>query len=267
MRSPIRYARSGDVNIAYQVTGNGPFDLVLVHGFFSHLELDWELPAAAHFHERLASFARVIRLDKRGTGLSDRGVGLPDFETRMDDVRAVMDAVGSDSAALFGYSEGGPMSVLFAATYPERTRAVVLYGTYAKRCDPDDDYPWAPAWERRAREAAQLEATWGENVDLSSMWPHASATEAAWFQRRGRASGLYGAKITGGGSGGTVVVLGRSTAEPALREVVAEYARETGHTPHVFSGSSPGAAAFGARRGRYSNGRWQLEAYGPGSEQ
>jgi class 3 adenylate cyclase len=170
------------------VTGDGPFDLVLVHGFFSHLEVDWELPAAAHFHERLGSFARLIRLDKRGTGLSDRGVGLPDFETRMDDVRAVLDAVGSEAAALFGYSEGGPMSVLFAATYPERTRAVVLYGTYAKRCDPDDDYPWAPAWDERVREAMELEAAWGENVDLSAMWPYATAVEAAWFQRRGRAS-------------------------------------------------------------------------------
>ena len=126
-----------------------------IHGFFSHLEIDWELPAFAHFHERLGSFARLIRFDKRGTGLSDRDVGLPDLETRMDDVRAVMDAVGSESAALFGYSEGGPMCVLFAATYPERVRALVLYGTYAKRCDPDDDYPWAPtlagAGRRRAR--------------------------------------------------------------------------------------------------------------------
>jgi pimeloyl-ACP methyl ester carboxylesterase len=185
--APIRYARSGDVNIAYQITGDGPFDLVLVHGFFSHLEIDWELPAFAHFHERLGSFARVIRFDKRGTGLSDRGVGQPDFETRMDDVRAVMDAAGSDSAALFGYSEGGPMSVLFAATYPERVGALILYSTYAKRCDPDDDYPWAPTWEARMRVAEELEETWGENVDLTSMWPNADAAEAAWFQRRGRA--------------------------------------------------------------------------------
>jgi len=188
MKAPIRYARSGDVNIAYQVTGDGPFDLVLVHGFFSHLELDWELPALAHLHDRLGSFARLIRLDKRGTGLSDRGVGLPDFETRMDDVRAVMDAAGSESAALFGYSEGGPMSVLFAATYPERVRALVLYGTYAKRCDPDDDYPWAPSWEERVRVAKELEETWGENVDLSAMWPSADRGEAEWAQRRGRAS-------------------------------------------------------------------------------
>jgi pimeloyl-ACP methyl ester carboxylesterase len=185
--SSIAYARSGDVNIAYEVMGDGPLDLVVIHGFFSHLEIDLELPAFAHFHERLASFARVIRFDKRGTGLSDRGVGLPDFETRMDDVRAVMDAVGSRSAALLGYSEGGPMSVLFAATYPERMRALVLYGTYAKRCNPDDDYPWAPTWEQRVADAHELEATWGDNVDLSGMWPNADPAEAAWFQRRGRA--------------------------------------------------------------------------------
>src|SRR5213592_2095458 len=134
----IRYARSGDVNIAYEVTGNGPFDL----------EIDWDHPDHARFLERLASFAQLIRFDKRGTGLSDRTVGLPDFETRMDDVRAVLDAVGSERTALFGYSEGGPMCVLFAVTYPERTHALVLYGTYAKRLR-SDDYPWAPTCEER----------------------------------------------------------------------------------------------------------------------
>jgi class 3 adenylate cyclase len=106
----------------------------------------------------------------------------------MDDVRAVMDAVGSESAALFGYSEGGPMSVLFAATYPERTRALVLYGTYAKRSDPDDDYPWAPTQAARVRVAQELEEGWGENVDLSAMWPSADEAEVAWAHRRGRAS-------------------------------------------------------------------------------
>ncbi len=188
MSAPIRYARSGEVNIAYQVTGGGAFDLVLVPGFFSHLEIDWELPAHARFLERLGSFARLICFDKRGTGLSDRGVGLPDFETRMDDVRAVMDAAASESAALLGYSEGGPMCVLFAATYPERTRALVLYGTYAKRCDPDDDYPWAPTAEARARDAAELERTWGDNVDVSVMAPNADAATRAWLHRRGRAA-------------------------------------------------------------------------------
>ena len=131
MRGPIRYAQSGDVSIAYQVTGDGPFDLVLVPGFISHLEFDWEEPRHAAFLERLSSFSRLIRLDKRGTGLSDRHGGIADLETRMDDVRAVMDAVGTERASLFGYREGGPMSVLFAATYPERTGALALFGTYA----------------------------------------------------------------------------------------------------------------------------------------
>jgi class 3 adenylate cyclase len=187
MGTPIRYARSGDVNIAYQVTGEGPFDLVLVPGFFSHLEIGREHPGNARFLERLESLARLICFDKRGTGLSDRGVGLPDFETRMDDVRAVMDAAGSESAALFGYSEGGPMSVLFAATYPGRTRSLLLYGTYAKRRDPDDDYPWAPTREERKRTAHELERTWGENVDLSTMAPSADEELRAWFRRLGRA--------------------------------------------------------------------------------
>lgn len=186
MMAPIRYARSGDVNVAYQVTGDGPFDLVLVPGFFSHLEIDWEHPEHARFLDRLGSFARLIRFDKRGTGLSDRGVGLPDFETRMDDVRAVMDAVGSEQAALFGYSEGGPLCILFAATYPERTRALVLYGTYAKRSDPDEDYPWAPT--DRVEVAAELERNWGENFDCSVMVPATDPAMSEWFRRRGRAS-------------------------------------------------------------------------------
>src|SRR3712207_101817 len=166
MQAETRYARSGDVNIAYQVVGDGPLDLVLVPGFVSHLDLDWEEPRCAHMLERLASFARLIRFDKRGTGLSDRPGGLPDLETRMDDVRAVLDAVGSEHAVLFGYSEGGPMSALFAATYPERVRALVLYGSYAKRQDPDDDYPWAPTREERIAYADAVERGWGEEGDL-----------------------------------------------------------------------------------------------------
>jgi class 3 adenylate cyclase len=183
----IQYARSGDVHIAYQVTGGGAFDLVLVPGFFSHLEIGWEHPDSAAFFDRLGSFSRLIRFDKRGTGLSDRGVGLPDLETRMDDVRAVMDASGSEQAVLFGYSEGGPMCALFAATYPERTRALVLYGSYAKRIRTDD-YPWAPTWEERQALAAELEAQWGFNVDISTMIPRADDSMTAWFHRMARAS-------------------------------------------------------------------------------
>lgn len=187
MSRSISYAKSGDVNVAFEVTGAGPFDLVLVPGFFSHLEIGWEHPDYAAFLQRLGSFARLIRFDKRGTGLSDRAVGLPDLETRMDDVRAVLDAAASEQAVLFGYSEGGPMSVLFAATYPERIRALILYGSYAKRIRTDD-YPWAPTWEERQATAAELEAHWGANVDLSTMWPGADTADAAWFERMARAA-------------------------------------------------------------------------------
>ena len=124
MQPETRYARSGEVNIAYQVLGNGPRDLVLVLGWVSNIELVWEEPAFARFLMRLASFTRLILFDKRGTGLSDRVADMPNLEVRMDDVRAVMDVVGSERAALFGISEGGPMCTLFAATYPSRTTAV-----------------------------------------------------------------------------------------------------------------------------------------------
>jgi pimeloyl-ACP methyl ester carboxylesterase len=184
---PIRYARSGDVNVAYQVTGDGPIDLVLVHGFFSHLEVDWEHPASRRIIERLSSFSRLIRFDKRGTGLSDRSVGMPDFEARMDDMRAVMDAAGSERAVLLGYSEGGPMCVLFAATYPARAQALVLYGTYAKRLRTDD-YPWAPTWEERVAAAEYLEEHWGEEFDLGEMAPNAPPDFIDWAGVRGRAA-------------------------------------------------------------------------------
>jgi pimeloyl-ACP methyl ester carboxylesterase len=122
-----RYAKSGDVHIAYQVIGDGPLDLVVVPGWVSHLEYQWEDPWGARFFERLASFSRLIRFDKRGTGLSDRVSEMPTLEQRMDDVRAVMDAIGSERAALFSFSEGGPMSILFAAAYPQRTTALSLW--------------------------------------------------------------------------------------------------------------------------------------------
>jgi class 3 adenylate cyclase len=164
-----------------------------VPGFVSHLEVDAEHPAYRHLLERLMSFSRLIRFDKRGTGLSDRPGGLPDLETRMDDVRAVMDAAGSERAALFGYSEGGPMCCLFAATYPERVSALVLYGTYAKRRDPDDDYPWAATWQQRQEYAHRVEREWGTESDLSSMAPNADEAMTAWWRARARASASPGA--------------------------------------------------------------------------
>src|SRR5438874_12379472 len=126
-----QYAKSGEVNIAYQVVGDGPFDLVFVPGFVSHLDLQWADPRIARFLDKLASFSRLIMFDKRGTGLSDPVAGPAPLEDRMDDVRAVMDAAGSERAALFGLSEGGPMSVLFATTYPERTSALIFCGRVA----------------------------------------------------------------------------------------------------------------------------------------
>ena len=192
MHRQVHYTRSGSLNIAYQVTGDGPRDLVLVPGFVSHLDLDWAEPRHAHFLDRLGAFARLIRFDKRGTGLSDRPGGLPDLETRMDDVRAVMDAVDSERAALFGYSEGGPMAVLFAATYPARTEALVLYGAYAKRIR-GDDYPWAPTAAERAHYADQTESDWSWEADMQRMCPSADAAMAQWWGDRARAAASPGA--------------------------------------------------------------------------
>ena len=139
-QAPIRYADAGGVSIAYRVMGDGPLDVVWVPGMASNLEMDLESPPYVRLLQRLASFSRLMIFDKRGMGASDRNVGAPTLEERMDDVRAVMDAVGSERAALIGLSEGGPMSILFAATYPKRTVALVLYGTMARALS-DVDYP------------------------------------------------------------------------------------------------------------------------------
>ncbi len=141
MRPETGYARSGDVSIAYQVVGDGPFDLVYVPGFVSHVELRWTVPSFARALEELAEFSRLILFDKRGTGMSDPVVGAPTLEARMDDLRAVMDAVGSQRAALLGVGEGAPMSVLFAATYPDRTAALVLRNGFPRTMWAPD-YPW-----------------------------------------------------------------------------------------------------------------------------
>jgi pimeloyl-ACP methyl ester carboxylesterase len=154
------YARSGDVSIAYQVHGDGPFDLVWTPGALSHLELRWEDEGVARFYRALSSFSRLILFDKRGTGLSDRVAGIADLETRMDDIRAVMDAAGSQSAAVCGVSEGGPMALLFAATYPERVRALVSYGSLP-RFVRGPNFPWGePKHEYLAAWEAEAEV-WG----------------------------------------------------------------------------------------------------------
>jgi class 3 adenylate cyclase len=149
-----RYAKSDNVSIAYQVVGDGPFDLVFIPPFLTHVELDWKLPSWASTLARLASFSRLIRFDKRGTGMSDRVSGAPTLETRMDDARAVMDAAGSSRAAFFGSSEGAAMSLLFAATYPERTAALVLRSPYPRTMWAPD-YPWGRSEEVYRHELEQ----------------------------------------------------------------------------------------------------------------
>ncbi len=183
-----RYAKSGDVNIAYQVVGDGPRDLVYVPGWVSHIELAWELPDLARGFERLSSFSRLIVFDKRGTGMSDPvpASEMPTLEQRMDDVRAVMDAVGSERAAIFGASEGGNMSMLFAATHPDRTIALCTFGSTAKRIW-SPDYPWAPTVEERSEGFAQVERLWMTGMDWTDVAPSldpAGLAEISRYYRR-----------------------------------------------------------------------------------
>lgn len=185
MLPETKFTNSGDVAIAYQVVGEGPFDLLIVPGFISHLEQAWEDVAYKRFLERLASFSRLILFDKRGTGLSDRVTGVPTLEERMDDVRAVMDAAGSKRAALFGISEGGPMSVLFAAAYPQRTSALVLYGSIAKGTWAPD-YPWGSRGKKDLEAwFQQWRSEWGGPVGIDWWAPSVAGDESvrAWWSK------------------------------------------------------------------------------------
>lgn len=169
---PVRYAKSGDVSVAYQCFGDGPTNLVIAPGWVSNIEWQWEDPGFAHFLRSLGAFSRVLTFDKRGTGLSDRirEDELPGLETRMDDLRAVMDAAGMERAAFLGFSEGGSMSILFAATYPERTLGLVLCGAFA-RFTRTDDYPWAASREEHESAMALYREQWGEPLGLKTFCP------------------------------------------------------------------------------------------------
>jgi class 3 adenylate cyclase/dienelactone hydrolase len=191
-----RYARSGEVSIAYQAVGDGPFDVVFVPASVSHVELVWEVPTWRLFLEGLADYARVIHFDKRGTGMSDRVSGAPSLEIRMDDVRAVMDAAASERAAILGLSEGVAMSALFAATYPERTWALVLYGGKARQLRAPD-YPWGLTEAEAERDIAEgrvlaEEGRLAEEVARSGM-PTATEEEVDAFTRLFRQSASPGA--------------------------------------------------------------------------
>ena len=180
------YARAGSLHIAYQVVGDGPFDLLWVPGWVSNVEAAWDEPELAAFLDRLASFSRLITFDKRGTGLSDPVplTDLPTLEERMEDVRAVLDAAGSDSAAAFGFSEGANLAATFAASHPDRVRALVLFGSFAKR-RWSPDYPWAPSDAQRAATIQQVLDHWGDSMDLASLMP-SRANQPALMERLAR---------------------------------------------------------------------------------
>jgi pimeloyl-ACP methyl ester carboxylesterase len=184
MQPDTRYARSGGVNIAYQVLGEGPRDLVLVPGWVSNIEVYWEEPALARFLTRLASFTRLILFDKRGTGLSDRVADMPSLEVRMDDVRAVMDAVGSEQAALFGTSEGGPMCALFSATHPARVSALIMAGSYPRRTRAPG-YSWGPTDEESRAWIDQMQREWGGPFGLDARAPSMAGDQrfGQWWGR------------------------------------------------------------------------------------
>ena len=209
-----RYAKSGSVNIAYQIVGDGPMDLVFAPGWISNVELGWEDPATARFYERLASFSRLILFDKRGTGLSDRvsDEHPPTLEERADDLRAVLDAVGSDRAVPFGVSEGGNMCVVFAATHPDRTAALITHGIFAKRIW-SADYPWAPTVAERQAWLDGLADRWsGGEMDLTTIAPSVAGDAAvrAAFARRSRLSV----------SPSAAVALGRMNTEIDIRAIL-----------------------------------------------
>ena len=207
MEAPTKYAKSGDVHIAYRIFGDGPRDIVLIPGTISHVELLWEVPSNEHLLKRLTAFARVIVFDKRGQGLSDR-VAEFTLEERIDDVRAVMDAAGSERATIYGWSEGGPMCLMFAATYPHRTSALVLFGSFASMRNE----PWGVTPERFDLFLGQLDTHWGEGVLLRLNAPSRSKDAAfvQWFARIERAAA----------SPGSVLALMRANYELDVRHLL-----------------------------------------------
>jgi pimeloyl-ACP methyl ester carboxylesterase/DNA-binding winged helix-turn-helix (wHTH) protein len=206
--SPVKYTKSGDVHIAYRIFGVGPRDFLMIQGTLAHIEFSWSSAAKQHLLERLTKFARVIIFDKRGQGLSDRVVAEQTLEERIDDVRAVMDAAGSERATIYGWSEGGPMSLMFAATYPERVNALVLYGTFASVKDP----PWAASREEWYEMLREWEVRWGEGILLRQNAPSVADDPVIkqWCGTMERASA----------SPGSIVALMRANYEMDVRHIL-----------------------------------------------
>ncbi|HEV3392716.1 MAG TPA: alpha/beta hydrolase, partial [Chthoniobacterales bacterium] len=205
MLPKTKYARSGEVRIAYQITGEGPFDVVWAPGTMSHLDLDWELPQRALFFERFSKFCRLIRFDKRGTGLSDRPVHMATLEERTDDIRAVMDDVGIKSANVFGVSEGGSMACLFAATYPERVESLLIWGAQA-RWIACEDHPWGQTPAEHAEMLAMVEDDWpsidyivGPGAGMGKDAPAAAVEAVARYMRAAASpSAVYAYEVMNG---------------------------------------------------------------------
>ena len=215
MPPPVQYAKSGELFIAYQVTGDGPVDLIWAPGATSHLELMWENPYAVRFIERVSSFCRLIRFDKRGTGMSDATREAANLEQRIDDIRAVLDAAGSERSHLFGVSEGGSMHMLFAATYPERTRSLVLWGAMP-RWTSAPDYPFGPTVEEEQRSIAELEARGPRPFELNER-------TKAWFGRVHEDPAFVGYWTRSRGAGATPamrVALARWGIEMDVRDIL-----------------------------------------------
>jgi pimeloyl-ACP methyl ester carboxylesterase len=208
----VRYARSGDLRIAYATFGDGPGDLVFVPGFVSHIENWWEAAAPARFFQRITSFCRLIMFDKRGTGMSDPFTGVPTLEDRIDDVRAVMDAVDSSSAFFCGLSEGGPMSILYSATYPDRTRGLILIGSTARILAEPPDYPYG--WTQHALDAflEELSESWGQGGLMNLFLPSFADDE--------RARRLWARYQRMGGTPGTARALMEANARIDVRDVL-----------------------------------------------
>ena len=209
MPPPIKYVRSGGVSIAYQVVGDGRHDVLMIPGWVSHLAMDWEEPTWVRWMERMTSFARLIRFDKRGTGLSDRPSGIPTLEERMEDARAVLDAVGVQRTHVMGWSEGGPLAILLSAAYPERVMSLVLYETMA--CGlRKDDYPWGDSPEALDQEVAEIEEMWGETVWVDVFAPAADERFAERWADYSRAAA----------SPSAAAALGRANAEIDVRPIL-----------------------------------------------
>ncbi len=210
-RPRTQYTNAGDISIAYQVVGDGPIDLVYAQGWLTNIEYAWESPHYADFLTKLSRFSRLILFDKRGTGLSERNVGISTLEQRTEDITAVLDAVGSETTALFGVSEGGNMSAMFAATYPERTRGLVLNGTSA-RGSWAPDYPWRSKPEEIEQFIAYMRRNWGKPFALDEAAPSMANNPAAreW----------WGAYIRNAASPKTAELITRLNAQIDIREVL-----------------------------------------------